>query len=165
MKFEIIPEYRFKSYFKYFIFSIGVILSLIPLIISDYEVLSFFGLIIIIIGLFYILFMSKQYLRINNDLITFESKRIVKEFSQLISIDINTIKDVYFLKRQFLIFGGRSPIADADAQRLYNENRIVFVLKDKKSETIMQTGKLEDFKKAYTMIKLRVDNIKGSSKV
>ena len=157
MKFEIIPEYRFKNYFKYSIFAIGLILIIIPTIISDYDVLSFFGLIIMIIGLLITLFSSKQYLSIDQEFIEFESKSIVKEFSKSISISFNDIEKIFFLRRQFLILGGRSPIADADAQTLYNENRIVFVLKDNKSETIKQVGKIKEFKTAYSMIKSRLD--------
>ena len=157
MKFEIIPAYRFKEYFKYSIFSIGLILIIVPTIINDYDVFLFFGLIVIIIGLLITVFSSKQCLKINQELIEFESKSIVKEFSQSISISFNDIDKIFFLRRQFLIFGGRSPIVDASAQTLYNENRIVFILKDNKSETIKQVGKIEEFKKAYSIIKNRID--------
>ncbi len=155
--FKIEPEYKFKTYFKYFFFLAGIVLVIIPLIIDNYDVLSFLGLVSIIIGLIFTVFASKQYLRINRDQIEFESKSIIKEFSKLLTIKFADINEVHFLKRQFLIFGGRNPVADADAQTLYNENRIVFLLKNKKSETIMQTGKLEEFRKAYDIIKSKVD--------
>ncbi|WNH09753.1 hypothetical protein [Thalassobellus suaedae] len=92
-------------------------------------------------------------------MIAFNSKSLVKEFDKSIFIPFKDIKKIYFLKRQFLIFGGRSPIADADAQRLYNENRIVFLLEDNKSETIFQVGKLKDFKKAYNIIENRINEL------
>ncbi len=135
----------------------GLIFMIIPLVIDNYEVFSFFGLILIIIGLFFTVFTLKQCLTINNDQVKFESKCIIKDFEESIIIPFDNIREVYFFKRQFLILGGRSPIADADAQTLYNENRIVFILGDKESKTIMQTGKLEDFKKAYSIIKSRVE--------
>jgi len=156
-KFEIIPGYLFKTYFKYSLFSIGLILIITPLLIDDYEVLYFFGLILMIIGLLIAIFTTKQYLRINHDLIEFESKSIVKDFNQYITIHFEDIEEVFFLKRQFLVLGGRDPLADADAQTLYNENRMVFLLKDNKSKTILQTGKLKDFKNAYAIIKDRID--------
>jgi len=154
-KFEIIPEYRLKKYFKYFLFSIGLILIVTPFLIKNYEVLYFIGFIFIISGLLFTLFNSKQYMRINQDLIEFESRSNVKEFDNKIIIHFDEIKEVYFLKRQFLILGGRDPHADIDAQTLYNDNRIVFYLRNQKCKTITQTGKLEDFKKAYSIIKMQ----------
>lgn len=157
LKFEIIPAYRFKSYFKYLLFSIGLILIAISSINGSYDVLSFLGLILIIAGVLFILFTSKQYLKINHDAVEFKSKSIIKEFSQSITIKFDEVKEVYFLKRQFLLFGGRNPIADADAQTLYNENRVLFILNDNKQETIKQVGSLNDFKKAFELIKKRIE--------
>lgn len=157
--FEITPEYRFKSYLKYTLFSTGVVLIIIQLIINTVEVLSFLGLVVIIAGLLFTLFTSKQYLKINRDQIEFESKSIIKEFSKSQTIRFVDIEKVYFLKKQFLIFGGRNPVADASAQTLYNANRIVFLLKDKRSTTIVQTGKLKDFKRAFEIIKERIETL------
>ncbi|MFL1010532.1 hypothetical protein ACIEHO_00320 [Jejuia sp. DST062] len=95
-------------------------------------------------------------MRINNEFVEFESKSFVPEFNKTIRIRLNDIERTIFLKRQFLIFGGRSPIADADAQTLYNENRIVFLLKNGQSETILQTGRLFEFKTAYSLIKEKI---------
>ena len=158
-KFEITPEYRFKTFLKYFLLLLGLILIIIPLATSSYDVLSFLGMISIILGLLFTVFTSKRYLKINNIQIEFESKSVIKDFSKTVTIPFVDIDEVHFLKRQFLIFGGRNPIADADAQTLYNENRIVFLLKSKKSETIAQVGKLEDFKKAYTIMKEKVNEM------
>ncbi|WP_406967465.1 hypothetical protein [Flavisericum labens] len=128
----------------------------IPIFIKNYEELSFFGLIIVFISTLFALFSSKNYLRINNEFVEFESKSFVPEFNKTIRIRLNDIERTIFLKRQFLIFGGRSPIADADAQTLYNENRIVFLLKNGQSETILQTGRLFEFKTAYSLIKEKI---------
>ena len=155
-KFEIIPEYQFAKYFQYLIFSIAFLFLITPIIINEYEVLSFFGLILIFIGLAVKIFTSKRSLKINQELIKFDSKSIVKEFSKSVSINFNDIEKIFFLKRQFLILGGRSPIADVSEQTLYNENRIVFILKDNKNETILQVGKINEFKKAYSIIENRI---------
>lgn len=130
----------------------------IPIFIKNYEVLSFFGLILIFISALLALFSSKNYLRINNEFVEFESKSIVPEFNKLIRIRFKDIKKAVFLKRQFLIFGGRSPIADADAQTLYNENRIVFHIKNGQSETILQIRNLVEFKFAFFLIREKVEN-------
>ena len=161
--FRIEPEYRFKTYIKYFFFVASVFLIIIPLVIDNYDVLTFLGLISTILGLVFTVFTSKQYLKISRDQIEFESKSIIKEFSKSLTIKFADINEVYFLKRQFLILGGRNPYADADAQTLYNENRIVFRLKDKKSEMIMQTGKLTEFRKAFEIIKDKVEKNKKTT--
>ncbi|UOR30050.1 hypothetical protein GSB9_03330 [Flavobacteriaceae bacterium GSB9] len=95
---------------------------------------------------------------INNEFVEFESKSIVSEFNKFIRIRFSDIERAVFLKRQFLIFGGRSPIADADAQTLYNENRIVFLLKNGQSQTVFQTGKLKEFKEAHSLIQEKLEN-------
>ncbi|WP_338356223.1 hypothetical protein [Yeosuana marina] len=154
MNFEIKSKNQFKTYLKNFLFLIGFLLLITPLFLNNqYEVLSFFGLIIMIIGLFFSLFNSKESLIISQNYIKFESKSIIKEFNKSIEIPFDTIQNVNFFKRQFLNFGGRSIISP----KLYFENRIILILENNKREAIIQVGKLADFKKAYEIIKNRVN--------
>ena len=156
--FKIVSKNKQITNFKNVLFIIGFLCSVLPFFIKNYEVLSFFGLIIIFIGALFALFSSKNCLIINNEFVEFESKSIVSEFNKFIRIRFSDIERAVFLKRQFLIFGGRSPIADADAQTLYNENRIVFLLKNGQSQTVFQTGKLKEFKEAHSLIQEKLEN-------
>ncbi|WNH11760.1 hypothetical protein [Thalassobellus suaedae] len=159
IKFEVKSAFKFTSYIKTTLLFIGLTCFITAFVYQGYDVLYFLGFITLFIALLFFLFSSKEQLQISQDLIAFNSKSLAKEFDKSISIPFKDIKKSYFLKRQFLIFGGRSPIADADAQRLYNENRIVFLLEDNKSETIFQVGKLKDFKKAYNIIENRINEL------
>jgi len=156
-KFEIKSEFKLIFYIKTTLLLIGLTCFITAFINKQQDLLYFLGLIALFIALVLFLFSSKEQLIITPNTIVYNSKSLVKEFNKSISIPFKDMKNVYFLKRQFLIFGGRSPIADADAQRLYNENRMVFVLENNKSETILQVGKLNDFKKAYNIIENRID--------
>lgn len=159
INFEIKSEAKINAYLKILFFAVGFLFFIMAAIYKAFEILYFFGLITIFIALLLHLFSSKKHLKISQDHIEFNLKSCIKEFNKSVSIPFKAIKNVYFLKRQFLIFGGRSPIADADAQRLYNENRIIFVLDNNRSETIMQLGKLSDFKKGFTIIKTKLDEL------
>jgi len=157
LKFEIRSEFKLISYIKTTLLFIGLTCFISAFVYQGYDILYFLGFIAVFIGLLFYFLTSKETLKISEDIIEYNSISLIKEFDKSISIPFKDIKSVYFLKRQFLIFGGRSPIADADAQRLYNENRMVFVLENNKSETILQVGKLYDFKKAFNSIKNRID--------
>jgi hypothetical protein len=152
VKFEIKPDYKLKQNIKMLIFLLGLTLFITPAFIKN-ESFYFFGLILMFIGLLLHLFISKEHLKVNQNSIEFESKSIINEFNKSISIPFDTIKEVNFFKRQFLIFGGQSIISPT----LYFENRIVFIIENNRTETITQIGKLSDFKKAYSIIKSKVE--------
>ena len=109
---------RCKNYLKYFLFGAGIILFSISFIVKNLEVLSFLGFLPIMLGLAITLFTTKQYLRIYTDQIEYESISIIKGFSKSMELRFSDINEVHFLKRQFLILGGRNPYAEADTQTL-----------------------------------------------
>lgn len=152
-EFDIIPKYKFKTYFGSILLIIGFFLIIISFLFKNFDGYRFLGFLLIIIGGAFIIFTSKRYLRFTEKSIEFESKSIIKDFCKSISIEFDNIEEVLFLKRQFLILGARNPIADADAQTLYHENRIAFKLKNGKIEIIPQTGKIRGFKNAFNFVK------------
>lgn len=158
--YDIIPEYRFKMHIKYLIFSLGILSIMFSFFFQGYEFLSFLGLIIIIIGGLYTIFTTKRFLRINNEEIKYEEKSVLKDFGKSFTIRFEEVDELYFLKKQFLILGGRNPYADADTQTLYNENRIVFKMKNSKGKVIPRVGKKEEFQKAFKFIRERVEKSK-----
>ena len=112
--FEIIPEYRFKTHFKFLLFSIGFVLIISSLIIEDLAELEFIGVIPIIIGGLHAVFTSKKYLRINKDTIELESKSIVKDFNESTVINFKNIEEVFYRDRQIIllnIFASREPLS------------------------------------------------------
>jgi hypothetical protein len=152
---QIAPDYRLRETLRMTFLTIGLILILLDVLIKEINGLYFFSFILFIVGGCMYLFSSKDKLTINNNSIIYEKKSIIDGI-KTIQIDFEKISKVRFYKRQILIFGGRNPMADADAQSLYHANRIVIVTKDYKKEVIQQIGKLEQFKNAYKTIESKI---------
>lgn len=155
MIFEIKPDYRLRNFIRYAFFAIGFVFILVTIFNHDRGYL-FLAIISIAIGGFISIFSSKKHLTINDKSIILKTKNLIDE-SDSVSIDFSNIERVDFCNRQMLFLGGRNPLADADAQTMYNENRIIFTLKDNSQKVIMQVGKIEDFKNAFTLIKDKVN--------
>ena len=73
------------------------------LIIKDLSVLIFLGAISLIIGGLHAVFTSKKYLRVYNDTIQLETRSIVKEFNENLTIRFIDIEEVYFRDKQIIL--------------------------------------------------------------
>ena len=152
MTYKIIQDNWYKNAFRHSLFTIGIIVFISDLIVNKTPKLLFFALLPIAAGGLLTLFSAKRKLFIYEGSILYENKSII-DSSDSFSLDFGDIIKVRFLKKQFLLLGGRNPMADADAQTLAHQNRIVMTLNDNSEKVIPQIGELEDFKKAFAIIK------------
>ena len=162
-KFTITPEYRFKKMFSKLLFAIGLALILFSVFAHDGGISTFVGVIFIIVGLFYLLFSSKNYLTIDNQIIIFEKIGFVKVFNdEKMIIKLIDINDVFYIKRQIKLgnFFGSNPYADWEDRRIINLERIVIKLNEKNEKTILRLGDKERFHQAYELIKKTINRQK-----
>ena len=155
---KIEPEYKVRNTIRITLFTIGFALILLEVIFKETEGLYFFSVIMFGVGGFISVFSSKNRLIIDKKLITVETKSII-DGAKTLQIEFSNIKNVRFLKKQFLLLGGRNPLADADAQTLYHTNRIVLTTKEDMEEVIRQIGALRRFKEAFSIIEQEVSDL------
>lgn len=158
MIFKIEPKYKVRNTIRMTLFSVGLALILLDILLKETEGLYFLSLIMIVVGGFISVFSTKSKLMIDKKSIIVESKSIIEE-PKTIQVYFVNLKKVRFLKKQFLWFGGRNPMADADAQTLYHTNRIVLTTKDNKEEVIQQIGAIDKFKNAFSIIESEISTL------
>lgn len=150
---EIKPKYQTQKVIKIILLGVGLSLGLISILFSSLSDYVYVAFLFIVGGGFYAIFSSKRYVTVYDDRIVFEDFSLIKTLCETTTILYSQIQDITFLKRQFIMFGARVPIASADDQTLYNENRIVFTIKGKKDKVIKQTGDKMEFYNAYLKLK------------
>lgn len=125
--------------------AVGLMSGVASFVFDSLSGLTFFGIMFLFFGGLIAVFGARNKLIITDDKIVFTSENLVKDFNKTVVVDLAELEHVDFLKRQFLILGGRNPLADADAQTMFNQNRMVFYLRHKRPVVINQVGKPGEF--------------------
>lgn len=159
---EIAPKNLLANYLVKIVIVLGITLIILSFIFPNYSGLAFVGVLTLSVGGLIYVFSAQKYLRITNKQIVFESKSIVMDFGEKITINFDEIADVKFLRKQ-LIRGGRLPNDDADVG-MHRFNRMAFSLKNYKVKLILQVGDIDEFTKSYELIKSIHNKIKATPK-